>query len=114
LGSLAAYGSDSVAIQEIVRDNPSMGEPLHPALPYCGAEVVWAVRAEMAWTVEDVLARRTRALFLNARAASEMAARVAAIMAPELRQTNAWQLQQVNAFQQLARDYMMTGFPVKS
>jgi len=114
LGSLAAYGSDSVAVQEIVRDNPSMGEPLHPALPYCGAEVVWAVRAEMARTVEDVLARRTRALFLNARAASEMAARVAAIMAPELRQTNAWQLQQVNAFQQLARDYMMTGFPVKS
>ncbi len=43
----------------------------YPALPYTGAEVVWAVRAEMAQTVEDVLARRTRALFLNARGPSK-------------------------------------------
>ena len=54
------------AIQDLVRAEPALGEPLHPALPYCGAEVVWAARDEMARTVEDVLARRTRALFLNA------------------------------------------------
>ena len=46
-------------------------KPLHPALPYIGAEVIWAVRKEMARTLDDVLSRRTRALFLNAAAAIE-------------------------------------------
>ena len=79
--SLRVYGSDAPAIEAMERDDPALAEPLHPALPYTGAEVVWAARHEMARTVEDVLARRTRALFLNARAAIEMAPRVAALMA---------------------------------
>ncbi len=58
-GGLRAYGSDALAIQDLIRDDPALGAPLHPALPYLGAEVVWALRAEMARTVEDVLARRT-------------------------------------------------------
>ena len=53
----------------IGKSDPGLAEPLDTALPYTGAEVVWAARHEMARTVEDVLARRTRALFLNARAA---------------------------------------------
>ena len=61
-----------------------LSEPLHPALPYVKAEVIWAARHEMARTVEDVLARRTRALFLNARAALAMAPAVADLMASEL------------------------------
>lgn len=88
--NLASYGSDSIAIQDLIRSEPSLGEALHPALIYCGAEVVWAARVEMARTVEDVLARRTRALFLNAHAASAMAPRVAAIMARELHRDEAW------------------------
>ena len=105
--SLASYGSDSIAIQDLIRNEPSLGEPLHPALIYCGAEIIWAARAEMARTVEDVLARRTRALFLNARAASAMAPRVAALMARELRRDETWQLQQVRCFQDLARNYCL-------
>ncbi len=62
-GPLHVYGSDAPAIEAIQRDDPSLAAPLHPALPYTGAEVVWATRREMARTVEDVLARRTRALF---------------------------------------------------
>ena len=72
------------AIQELMRDDAGWAAPLHPELPYTGAEVVWATRHEMARTVEDVLARRTRALFLNARAAEAMAPEVARLMAPEL------------------------------
>ncbi len=72
-GPLAVYGSDALHIQDLVHGEPALGAPLHPALPICGAEVVWAARFEMARTVEDALARRTRALFLNARAAIEMA-----------------------------------------
>jgi glycerol-3-phosphate dehydrogenase len=107
LGQFAVYGSDGSAIDDLVRTDPSLGEPLHPALASCGAEVVWAMRAEMARTVEDVLARRTRALFLNARAASAMAPRVAAIMARELQYGDAWVAQQVSDFQRLARQYMI-------
>jgi glycerol-3-phosphate dehydrogenase len=72
-GPLAVYGSDALQIRDLMRSAPGLEEPLHPALPYTGAEVVWAARFEMARTVEDVLARRTRALFLEARAAMEMA-----------------------------------------
>jgi glycerol-3-phosphate dehydrogenase len=106
-GSLALYGSDAVAIQDLVRADPRLEERLHPALPYCAAEVVWAARSEMARTVEDVLARRTRALFLNARAALAMAPRVAALLARELRRHEAWATAQVLAFRELAEGYLV-------
>lgn len=106
-GRFAHYGSDANVMEELIHDDPSLGEPLHPALPYCGAEVLWATRVEMARTLEDVLARRTRALFLNARAACEMAVPVAAIMARELEQSEEWQRRQVQQFQELARGYML-------
>lgn len=106
-GPLAVYGADAIAIQELMRADASLAEPLHPALPYCGAEVLWATRCEMARTVEDVLARRTRALFLNARAATAMAPRVAALMAQELSCDYAWQTKEVNIFQELAKRYLV-------
>jgi glycerol-3-phosphate dehydrogenase len=109
--SLAAYGSDDIAIQNLIRDDPSLGKHLHPALPICGAQVVWAARVEMARTVEDVLARRTRALFLNAQAASDMAPTVAALMAKELREGEAWQSNQIEVFRKLARSYNIDSFP---
>jgi glycerol-3-phosphate dehydrogenase len=87
--------------------DPSLSEPLHGALPYSGAEVVWAAREEMARTVEDVLARRTRALFLNARAAIEMAPRVAALMARELGRDADWEAEQVQAFNRTARGFLL-------
>jgi glycerol-3-phosphate dehydrogenase len=105
LGSLAVYGSDATKLQQFIRADASLGERLHPALPYCGAEVVWAVREEMARTVEDVLARRTRALFLNARAAIAMAPRVAELMARELKRDTAWQEEQIAAFTKVATQY---------
>jgi glycerol-3-phosphate dehydrogenase len=108
--NLAAYGSDDIAIQNLIRADPSLGEPLHPALPICGAEVLWAARVEMARTVEDVLARRTRALFLNAQAASEMAPAVAALMAKELSEDGAWQANQVETFRKLAQSYKIDSF----
>jgi len=108
--NLEAYGSDDIAIHGLIRENPALGEPLHPALPYCGAEAVWATRNEMARSVEDVLARRTRALFLNSRAACEMAPKVAALMAKELQKDENWQASQVNAFRKLAKSYNIESF----
>jgi glycerol-3-phosphate dehydrogenase len=106
-GRLRVYGADAAAIQEIERADACLAAPLHPALPYSGAEVIWAVRHEMARTLEDVLARRTRALFLNARAAIAIAQRVAALMAAELGRDQAWEARQVEAFLQTAANYVL-------
>ena len=109
LGDLWVYGSDADAVLQIAARDPQLGQPLHPALPYIGAEAVWAARQEMARTVEDVLARRTRALFLNARAASEMAHPVAQIMARELHKEESWIVQQTAEFRALAQQYSLNG-----
>lgn len=107
LGSLWVYGSDADAIRDIAARDPRLSAPLHPDLPYIGAEVAWAARQEMARTVEDTLARRTRALFLNAGAASEMALPAARILAEELHRGEDWISQQVDEFKTLASQYSL-------
>ncbi len=106
-GELGVYGSDALAIQALISQDPGSGEPLHPKLPYTAAEVVWSVREEMARTLDDVLARRTRALVLNARAAREMAPAVVRIMARELGCDEAWQAAQLTAFDTISRHYVL-------
>ena len=90
-----------------MRAAPALATPLHPALPYTGAEVVWAVRNEMARTVEDVLARRTRALFLNARAAEAMAPAAARLMGEELDWDATRIAAETAAFVALAKGYQV-------
>jgi len=104
-GDLRVYGSDAEEVRELMRAEPALAERLDAALPYTGAEVVWAVRREMARTVEDVLARRTRALFLNAKAAIRMAPRVAGLMARELDRDGGWEGRQVEGFGEIAQNY---------
>jgi glycerol-3-phosphate dehydrogenase len=101
---LEVYGADAEEIRALAKDS-ELADQLHPALPYIGAEVVWAVRAEMARTVEDVLARHTRALFLDARAAMQMARPVARLMAAELGRDEAWCAAQTQEFCELAKQY---------
>jgi len=101
------YGSDAAALERLLAENPAWREPLHPALPYCRGEVVWAVRHEWARTVEDVLSRRTRALLLDARASIAAAPAVAGLMAGELGKDRAWQETQVTAYCELARGYLL-------
>lgn len=104
-GDLAVYGSDALAIRQLITDNPALAERLHPALPYLAAEVAWATRSEMARTVADLLARRTRALFLNTAASVEMAPRVADLMARELGRGAEWAKSQVETFTEVAKGY---------
>ncbi len=106
-GSLAVYGSDAYEIRKLIETDARLREPLHAALPYVKAEVLWAVRHEMARTVEDVLARRTRALFLNARAALAMAPAVADLMAPELGWDEVARTEQLAAFRNVASNYVL-------
>jgi len=107
LGSLAVYGSDAYEIRSLIASDPRLGEPLHAALPYVKAEVVWAARYEMARTVEDTLARRTRALFLNARAALAMAPAVADLMASELGWDQVTRAKQLAAFRDVASNFAL-------
>ncbi|WP_456443840.1 FAD-dependent oxidoreductase [Caldithrix abyssi] len=101
------YGADRPQIESLLNGQPTLGERLHPALPYLKAEVIWATRQEMARTVEDFLARRSRALFLNARASMEMAPIVAQLMAGELNQSNQWIEKQIEQFKNLAKHYLL-------
>jgi glycerol-3-phosphate dehydrogenase len=106
-GSLAVYGSDADKIRKLIATDAGLGEPLHSALPYVKAEVIWAARNEMARTVEDILARRTRALFLNARAALAMASAVADLMASELGWDEVTRTKQLAAFREIASNYLL-------
>jgi glycerol-3-phosphate dehydrogenase len=106
-GRLSLYGTDAGHVEELMRAEPALAEPLHAALPCTGAQVVWAARAEMARTVEDVLARRCRALFLNAGAAIEMAPRTAALLARELGRSDDWQRAEIERFTVVARQYLV-------
>jgi glycerol-3-phosphate dehydrogenase len=107
-GRWAAYGSDAPAVAALERD-PDLARTLHPALPYTGADVVWAARNEAARTVEDVLARRTRALFLDADAAAASAEPAADLLARELGRDRAWRDRQIAEFRALAEGYRLRG-----
>ncbi len=106
-GALAVYGSDAHQIRKLMETDAQLGEPLHAALPYVKAEVIWGARREMARSVEDVLARRTRALFLNARAALAMAPAVADLMASELGWDEITRSKQLAAFRDVASNYVL-------
>jgi glycerol-3-phosphate dehydrogenase len=106
-GELAVYGSDAPLLEDLMREDEKLAEPLHPRLPARAGEVVWAVRHEMARTVEDVLARRTRCLLLDAKASMEAAPRVARLMAEELGRDRAWEQQQAVSYRELAKGYLI-------
>jgi glycerol-3-phosphate dehydrogenase len=78
------YGTEGHQIAKIVNEQPDLGQPLHPALPHLGAEVVFAVRFEMAMSVADVCERRFRTHIFHRAISEQFAPRVAEIMGTEL------------------------------
>lgn len=102
----SAYGSDLSELQELIRVNPALGQPLHYKLPYLRAEVLWAVRYEWAQTLSDILRHRTRALILDAAVSMDIAADVAQLMAQELGYGNDWITEQVASYRLLAQTYL--------
>lgn len=106
-GALAGYGSDALGLGDLARAEPELARPLNPALPICGAQVVWAARHEMARTLDDVLARRTRALYLNAPAALAMAPEAVRLLAAELNRDETWQRAQLAEFNRIAAAFLV-------
>jgi hypothetical protein len=82
---LREYGTDLDGIRSLIIEEPSLRSPIDASLPYCFAQVVYAIRYEMARSLEDVLSRRTRALLLDSQAALRAAPEVARILSRELR-----------------------------
>jgi glycerol-3-phosphate dehydrogenase len=92
------YGSLVGEVKDLIRDDPSLGEPLVPGLRYLRAEAVYAVRHEMATSLVDVLTRRTRAHLHDRGACRAAAADVAAVLAPELGWSDTEATSQVAAY----------------
>ncbi len=101
------YGTDKKGIEQLIKNDSSLGAKIHPRLEFVKAEVIWAIRNEMARTIEDVLARRVRILFLDAKAAIEIAPTIAAILAKELGRSVTWQEDQVKDFVNIANHYVL-------
>jgi glycerol-3-phosphate dehydrogenase len=106
-GDLEIYGSDAIAIRELLHTDKSYSEVIHPKFPVTVGEIVWAVRNEMAQTIDDFLARRTRMLLKNARASLEAAPKVAEVMAIELNKDKNWINEQIERFALIAKNYII-------
>ena len=100
------YGTDRHYIEQLIADDPSLGEKIHQSFPYVTAEILWAVREEMCMTIEDFLARRTRMLFLDAAASMEAAPFVAELMAAILQHDQSWIKQQMDDYRMVAKNYL--------
>jgi glycerol-3-phosphate dehydrogenase len=99
-------GTDQSLLQALIKENPELGEKIHPDLPYSKAAIVLAIREEMCMTLEDALSRRTRSLLLDARAAISCAESVARLMAKEMGRDTEWISKQLISFNQMARHYL--------
>ncbi len=101
------YGKDREKLNQLVKDDPTLGKQLSEKLSMIEVQVVWAVRGEMARTVEDFLSRRSRAIQLDAKEAIRMAPRVAELMAGELGYDRVWIDTQIESFTSLAQSYLL-------
>lgn len=101
---VARYGADADDVRALIDQNPDLGTPIIPGLPYLAAEVVYAVRYEMALSLIDVVTRRTRAHLQHRDATERAAPSIAALMATELGWDEAETERQVAAYARLCAD----------
>lgn len=99
-----AYGSDALALLDLVEADPTLAQRLAPDLPNIAAEVVWACQAELALTVEDVLARRTHLAIEDRSRGVDSAEVVATLMARELGWPAAERQRQIEGYRRFARE----------
>lgn len=106
-GHWQVYGSDMVAIQKLMDNNPSFAERIHQDYPFTVAEVIWACKNEMVVKVEDFMARRVRLLLLDAQASLEAAPLVAKIMSEELGKDDEWINRELADYELLVKNYTL-------
>lgn len=104
---LSIYGTDATIIKQMLINDPSLSEKIHPSYPYTKAEIIFIIENEMAITIEDILARRIRLLFLDANAAMEAAPLVAEMLASINGYNEQWKQKQLKTFNTLANSYLL-------
>ncbi|MBV62080.1 glycerol-3-phosphate dehydrogenase/oxidase [Abyssibacter profundi] len=77
------HGTQTEAVLDMVRTEPSLAMRLHEQCPFIRAEVAYAARHEMARSLVDVLRRRLPVMLMLA-PDQELARNAAHLMAPEL------------------------------
>jgi len=103
---LKIYGRGAGDIENMINEDPEMGELINARLPYTKAEIVWICRNEMPVKLEDILARRSRSLFLDAAASLDAAPVVAGIMAGETGAGRDWIEKELNDYKSLVSKYL--------
>jgi glycerol-3-phosphate dehydrogenase len=78
------YGGNAFQIIQILKEDPTLSQVVHPNWPFIEAEICYSVRAEMTCTLRDLMARRWRLEVLDWQAALAVAPLVASRMAKEL------------------------------
>ncbi len=107
------YGGKAVDLIEMIKAEPSLGEPLIDGMPYVRAEALYAVRHEMALTLDDVLSRRIPARWLDTYKTAEVAESTASLIGPELGWDNAECSRQATEFKSsLAHELSVAGLGV--
>jgi glycerol-3-phosphate dehydrogenase len=77
---VADYGTQAVAILELIRQNPRLATPLVSDLPFIQAEVVYSAMVEQATTIDDIVSRRTRINFFDPVGGEKAAAVIKALL----------------------------------
>jgi glycerol-3-phosphate dehydrogenase len=109
LGHLVSrYGGEAASLLALIRDDPTLSNPLVEGLPYVAAEAVYGAREEMALTLDDVLSRRLRALPRRCEATTDAALRVARVVAGELLWSADEERSQTHALRTEAGRYRVT------
>lgn len=81
---LRRYGSLTSEVVDLIKEDPSLGQPVVEEGQYLGAEFVYAARHEGALHLEDVLSRRTHVAIEESDQGRASATHVARLMAREL------------------------------
>ncbi len=81
---LRRHGDRAPRVVDLINNDASLGERLHPRAPYLVAEAVVAVRDEGARSIADVLVRRTRVALETSDAGRGAVEAVADILSAEL------------------------------
>jgi glycerol-3-phosphate dehydrogenase len=107
------YGSASREIVALIKADPGLGRPVHPAVAACAAEAIFACRAEMAVSLSDVIFLRTRIGEIDTAAAAAAAPTIALLMGRALSWDAAEARRQRDAFEaELHRERAWAAAPV--
>ena len=93
------YGMLGMELAALVRENPSLAQPLVPGRPEILAQVTWAVEREFATSLDDIFSRRTQLFYRDQDQALGACALAADLMAQLLDWSPAKRQEHLQAYQ---------------